>query len=118
MVSSFHPSLEEAEIDGYTWHCNRHTFGSWLAMAGASIKEIQEARSWRVEDNSNGRSIRSPIPRTHRLRGRPDHICGQLDTRLIFVGDQPPTPDNVENPRGILSEPTFSRPARDPSRPT
>lgn len=24
-------------------HCNRHTFCSWLAMAGASIKEIQEA---------------------------------------------------------------------------
>jgi site-specific recombinase XerD len=37
--------LEEAVIDveEYTWHNNRHTFCSWLAMAGASIKEIQEA---------------------------------------------------------------------------
>ena len=26
----------------YLWHCNRHTFCSWLAMAGATIKEIQE----------------------------------------------------------------------------
>jgi site-specific recombinase XerC len=27
---------------GYVWHCIRHTFCSWLAMAGATIKEIQE----------------------------------------------------------------------------
>jgi site-specific recombinase XerD len=39
----FHPCLSDAEIEGYTWHNNRHTFCSWLAMAGASIKEIQEA---------------------------------------------------------------------------
>jgi integrase len=41
--SWFQPCLEEAEITGYVWHANRHTFCSWLAMAGASIKEIQEA---------------------------------------------------------------------------
>jgi len=35
--------MEDAGITGYVWHCNRHTFCSWLAMAGASIKEIQEA---------------------------------------------------------------------------
>jgi len=41
--SWFRPCLEEAGIEGYIWHANRHTFCSWLAMAGASIKEIQEA---------------------------------------------------------------------------
>jgi integrase len=41
--SWFQPCLEEAGISGYVWHSNRHTFCSWLAMAGASIKEIQEA---------------------------------------------------------------------------
>lgn len=41
--SWFQPCLEEAKIIGYVWHSNRHTFCSWLAMAGASIKEIQEA---------------------------------------------------------------------------
>ena len=41
--SWFHPSMEDAGITGYIRHCNRHTFCSWLAMAGASIKEIQEA---------------------------------------------------------------------------
>jgi integrase len=41
--SWFQPCLEEAGISSYVWHCNRHTFCSWLAMAGASVKEIQEA---------------------------------------------------------------------------
>lgn len=38
----FVPCLEDAKIENYVWHSNRHTFCSWLAMAGASIKEIQE----------------------------------------------------------------------------
>jgi integrase len=37
----FEPSIAEAKIDNYTWHNNRHTFCSWLAMAGVSLKEIQ-----------------------------------------------------------------------------
>ena len=41
--SWFHPCLKEAMIEDYVWHCNRHTFCSWLAMNGASIKEIQIA---------------------------------------------------------------------------
>ena len=39
----FVPCLAEAGIQDYVWHSNRHTMCSWLAMAGASIKEIQEA---------------------------------------------------------------------------
>ncbi len=37
----FQPALQAAGITGYTWHSNRHTFCSWLAIAGVSIKEIQ-----------------------------------------------------------------------------
>jgi integrase len=37
----FQPALGKAKIAGYVWHSNRHTFCSWLAMAGVSIKEIQ-----------------------------------------------------------------------------
>ncbi len=37
----FEPALKEAKITGYTWHNNRHTFCSWLALAGVSIKDIQ-----------------------------------------------------------------------------
>lgn len=39
----FHPALAEAVITGYVWHCNRHTFCSWLAMAGATDRQIMEA---------------------------------------------------------------------------
>ena len=38
----FEPCLTEAKTNDYTWHCNRHTFCSWLAMAGVSMKAIQE----------------------------------------------------------------------------
>ena len=37
------PCLAEAKITGAVWHSNRHTYCSWLAMARATIKEIQEA---------------------------------------------------------------------------
>jgi integrase len=37
----FEPSVEAAKISDYTWHSNRHTFCSWLAIAGVSLKEIQ-----------------------------------------------------------------------------
>ncbi|MGD0156902.1 MAG: site-specific integrase [Terracidiphilus sp.] len=37
----FIPALVEAKIADYTWHNNRHTFCSWLAIAGVSTKEIQ-----------------------------------------------------------------------------
>jgi integrase len=37
----FVPALVDAKIADYTWHNNRHTFCSWLAMAGVSTKEIQ-----------------------------------------------------------------------------
>ena len=41
--SWFVPCLAAAKIQGYVWHSNRHTFCSRLAMAGATIKEIQVA---------------------------------------------------------------------------
>lgn len=62
--SWFMPSLEEAEIEGYVWHSNRHTFCSWLAMAGASIKEIQELAGHKTITMSARYSHLSP---EHRL---------------------------------------------------
>jgi integrase len=45
----FNPCLEAAGIslDEFTWHNLRHTYGSWLAMAGASTRELMEAGGWR-----------------------------------------------------------------------
>jgi integrase len=38
----FEAVLEEAGVAGYTWHCNRHTFCSWLAMAGVQLRTIKD----------------------------------------------------------------------------
>ena len=46
--SWFDLCTEEAKITEYLWHGNRHTFGSWLAMAGATAKDIQEAGGWKT----------------------------------------------------------------------
>jgi integrase len=62
--SWFQPCLEETGISEYVWHCNRHTFCSWLAMAGASIKEIQEAAGHKTITMSARYSHLSPA---HRL---------------------------------------------------
>lgn len=62
--SWFQPCLGDAGISEYVWHCNRHTFCSWLAMAGASIKEIQEAAGHKTITMSARYSHLSPA---HRL---------------------------------------------------
>jgi integrase len=41
--SWFEVAVEEAQIPRITWHGLRHTFCSWLAMAGATTREIMEA---------------------------------------------------------------------------
>jgi integrase len=38
----FPSALEEAKIEGYTWHCNRHTFASRLVMAGVDLRTVAE----------------------------------------------------------------------------
>ena len=34
-------------LDGYTWHCNRHTFTSRLVMAGVDLRSVQDLSGWR-----------------------------------------------------------------------
>ena len=62
--SWFSPCLADASIEGYVWHSNRHTFCSWLAMAGATIKEIQELAGHKTITMSARYSHLSP---EHRL---------------------------------------------------
>jgi len=38
----FPTALEEAGIERYTWHCNRHTFASRLVMAGVDLRTVAE----------------------------------------------------------------------------
>ncbi len=38
----FATALEQAGIEGVTWHTLRHTFASRLVMAGVDLKTVQE----------------------------------------------------------------------------
>jgi site-specific recombinase XerD len=35
-------------LEGYTWHCNRHTFASRLVMAGVDLLSVQRLGGWRT----------------------------------------------------------------------
>jgi site-specific recombinase XerD len=37
-----------ARLEGYTWHCNRHTFASRLVMAGVDLRSVQALGGWRT----------------------------------------------------------------------
>jgi integrase len=39
-------SKEASRLDVFTWHGNRHTFASRLAMAGAELLTIKEVGGW------------------------------------------------------------------------
>lgn len=38
----FEDALEAAKIEGFTWHCLRHTFASRLVMSGAGLRTVAE----------------------------------------------------------------------------
>jgi integrase len=52
--------VEEAEIPRITWHGLRHTFCSWLAMAGATTREIMEAAGHKTMSQAARYSHLSP----------------------------------------------------------
>jgi site-specific recombinase XerD len=37
-----------SRLEGYTWHCNRHTFASRLVMAGVDLRSVQVLGGWRT----------------------------------------------------------------------
>lgn len=58
--SWFDVAVEEAEIPRITWHGLRHTFCSWLAMAGATTREIMEAAGHKTMSQAARYSHLSP----------------------------------------------------------
>lgn len=42
MKKSFKAALEDANIENFRWHDLRHTFASWLVMAGTNILEVRD----------------------------------------------------------------------------
>jgi site-specific recombinase XerD len=39
---------DASRLEGFTWHGNRHTFASRLAMAGADLLTIKEVGGWKT----------------------------------------------------------------------
>jgi integrase len=58
--SWFEPAITEAGIFWATWHGLRHTFCSWLAMAGATTREVMEAAGHKTMSQAARYSRLSP----------------------------------------------------------
>jgi site-specific recombinase XerD len=75
---------DASRLDGYTWHCNRHTFASRLVMAGVDLRTVQELCGW----NTLGM-----VQRYAHLA--PDHLAEAVE-RLVPAGLHP-TPRGRED---------------------
>lgn len=69
----FEPCLKDAKITDYVWHSNRHTFCSWLAMAGATTRELMEAAGHKTMAQSARYAHLSP----HHAQSVVDRIAGK-----------------------------------------
>ncbi len=49
-----------ARPEGYTWHCNRHTFASRLVMARVNLRSVQALGGWRTLAMVQGYSRLAP----------------------------------------------------------
>jgi site-specific recombinase XerD len=56
-------------LEGYTWHCNRHTFASRLVMGGVDLLSVQRLGGWRTL---------SMVQRYAHLA--PDHLRAAVET--------------------------------------
>jgi site-specific recombinase XerD len=72
----FPSALEEAKIEGYTWHCNRHTFASRLVMAGVDLRTVAELLGHRT--------LQMVMRYSHLA---PEHQASAVD-RLVKTGDR------------------------------
>jgi integrase len=74
--TAFPAALEEAKIEGYTWHCNRHTFASRLVMAGVDL--------WTVAELLGHKMLQMVMRYSHLA---PEHQASAVD-RLVKTGDR------------------------------
>jgi site-specific recombinase XerD len=80
----FATALEQAEIEGVTWHTLRHTFASRLVMAGVDLKTVQELMGHKTIAMTARYAHLAP---THKLRAletlvRPGSVSVQSGYKL------------------------------------
>jgi integrase len=80
----FPSALEEAKIEGYTWHCNRHTFASRLVMAGVDLRTVAELLGHRT--------LQMVMRHSHLA---PEHQASAVD-RLVKPGNRRDTKSDTE----------------------
>jgi site-specific recombinase XerD len=68
---------DASRLEGYTWHCNRHTFASRLVMARVDLRTVQALGGWRTL---------AMVQRYSHLA--PDHLREAVE-RLVPAGQGP-----------------------------
>jgi site-specific recombinase XerD len=86
---------DATRLEGYTWHCNRHTFASRLVMAGVDLRTIQVLGGWRTL---------AMVQRYSHLA--PDHLLAAVE-RLVPVtltesDSTRKRPDTQTEPAGVM----------------
>ncbi len=74
--SWFQPCLGEAGISEYVWHCNRHTFCSWLAMAWGEHQG--NPRGSGPQNDHDVCTVQPSVPRTQAIGGGADSFRFQM----------------------------------------
>jgi len=84
----FDPAVGEAKVSNYTWHKNRHTFASRLAMAGVDIRTIAQLMGHGTLQMSMRYAHLSP-----------DHNQAAVDRLVVFGGKRTPkrTPEKTKS---------------------
>ena len=80
----FPSALEETKIEGYTWHCNRHTFASRLVMAGVDLRTVAELLGHRT--------LQMVMRYSHLA---PEHQASAVD-RLVKAGNRRDTKSDTK----------------------
>ena len=87
----FATALDQAKIEGVTWHTLRHTFASRLAMAGVDLKTVQEP----IGHKTIAMTARyAPLAPTHKLQAletlvRPGSVSVQSGYNLATNAKKP-----------------------------
>src|SRR5262249_55981647 len=89
-LMSAEKTSDALRLDGYTWHGNRHTFGSRLVTAGVHLRTVQELGGWKP-----------PAMVTRYAHLAPDVLKAAVE-RLVPV-ETTPRPEATPRPKARLS---------------